>query len=81
MDNAWTGEMTSRETLHPSPGPATTATLTAAADYFQPKTSHLVHEAADAVTVARDGMIIQPALHNASQPTSRFAKWAVHSLS
>ena len=73
--------MASRKTLHPSPRPATATTLTAAADYFQPKTSHLVHEAADAVNVARDGMIIQPALYNASQPASRFVKWPVHSLS
>ena len=81
VDNARTGEMTSRKTLHPSPRPATTTKLTAAADYPQPETSYLVHEAADAVTVARDGMIIQPTLDNASQPASRFAKWAVHSLS
>ena len=81
MEDPRTGEMASGETLHPSPRPATATTLTAAADYFQPKTSHLVHEAADAVTVARDGMIIQPTLDNTSQPTGRLAKWPVHSLS
>ena len=73
--------MASTKTSHPSPRPATATSLTTAAEYFQPETSHLVHEAADAVTVAGDGMIIQPALHNASQPTGRFAKWPMHSLS
>ena len=55
--------------------------LATAANHPKPQTSNLVHETADAVTVARDGMIIQPALHNASQPSTRFAKGAVHSLS
>ena len=66
--------MASAKTSHPSPRPATATSLNTAAEYFQPETSHLVHEAADAVTVAGDGMIIQPALDNASQPTGRFAK-------
>ncbi len=70
--------MTPGKTLHPGPRPTTATTLTTVADDFQPQTSHLVHEATDAVTVARDGMIIQPALHNASQPTSRFANGPVH---
>ncbi len=73
--------MTPCKALHPSPRPATANKLTAAADYFQPKTSHLVHETADAASVAGDGMVIQPALHNASQPAGRLAKWPVHSLS
>ncbi len=59
--------MTSRETLHPSPRPTTATTLTAAANYFQPKTSHLVQEAADALTVAR-------ARHdNSASPAQRVA--------
>ena len=80
VDNPWTGEMTSRKTLHPSPRPATATALTTAADTMQPETSYLVHEAADAVTVAWDGMIIQPSLDNTSQPSGRFAYWPVHSL-
>jgi hypothetical protein len=47
---------------------------------MEPKTSYLVHETTNAVTVARDGMIVQPALHNAPQPTGRFAKWPVHAF-
>ena len=81
MDDAWTGKMASRKTLHPSPRPAAATALRAAANYTQPETSYLVHEAVDAVRVARDGVIIQPTLHNASQPSSRFAYWSVHSLS
>ncbi len=77
VDNPRTGEMTPGKALHPGPRPTTATTLTTVADDFQPQTSHLVHEATDAVTVARDGMIIQPALHNASQPTGRRSQRAV----
>ena len=81
MGDAWTGEMTPREALHPFPCPSVASSLATAANHAKPLTSDLVHETADAVTVARDGMIIQPALHNASQPSSRVAKGVVHSLS
>jgi len=46
MHNARMREMTAGETLHPSPRPTTATTLTAAADYFQPKTSYFVDEMA-----------------------------------
>ena len=72
--------MTSHKTLHPSPRPTTATSLAAAAKHVEPKTSYLVHETTNAVTVARDGMIVQPALHNAPQPTGRFAKWPVHAF-
>ncbi len=53
----------------------------ATANYTQPETSYLVHEAVDAVRVAGDGVIIQPTPYNTSQPSGRFAYWSVHSLS
>ena len=81
MDDAWTGEMTPHEALHPCPRPAIATSLTAATNHFEPQTSYLVDETGDAVTVARDGMIVQPSTHNASQPSGRFTKWPVHSLS
>ena len=81
MDDAGTGEMKPRKTLHSLPCPTTVTTLTAAAKHGQPVASCLVNETADAVTVARDGMIIQPALHDTPQPTTRFAHRPVHSLS
>jgi len=80
MDDARTGKMTPGKTLHPIPRPTTATSLTAAAEHVEPKTSDLVYKTANAVTVARDGVIIQPALHNTPQPTGRFAKWPVHSL-
>jgi hypothetical protein len=55
--------------------------LAATTKCMEPIASHLANETADAASVARDGMIIQPATHNGSQPSGRFAKWPVHSLS
>ena len=81
MDDTYAGKMTPGKTLHPRPCPATTTILAAAADYSHPKASYFVNEAADAATVVRDGMVVQPAPHNASQPSARFAQWMVHSLS
>jgi len=81
MDDTHAGKMTPCKALHPRPCPATTTSLTAAADYSHPETRHLVNKATDAATVIGDGMIVQPALYNASQPSGRFAKWVVHSLS
>ena len=81
MNDAGTRKMKPRKTLHSLPGPTTLTTLTAAAKYRQPVTSDLVHETAEAVTVARHGVIIQPAPYNAPQPTARFAHRSVHSLS
>lgn len=65
--------MQAREALHTFPRPALPSALTAAAKHVQPEARHLVDEAADAVAVAGDGMIIQPALHNTSQPARRLA--------
>ena len=80
MDDTRTGEMTPHQAVHPSPRPAAATSLATAAKHLEPKTSYLVHETTDAVTVAWDGMIIQPTLHNTPQPTGRFAKWPVHSF-
>ena len=54
--------------------------LAAASKHLEPETSDLVDETVDAVAVAGDGMIIQPALYNLPQPSARFAKRPVHSL-
>ncbi len=40
-------------------------------------TSYLVDETTDAAAVAGDGVIVQPTLHNASQPPARFTKWSM----
>lgn len=81
MNDAGTWEMKPRETPHSLPGPTMATTLTTAAKHRKPVASNLVPETADAVTVARDSMIIQPSPHNAPQPTTRFAHRTVHSLS
>ena len=81
MNEAGTGKMKPRQTLHSLPGPTTTTTLTATSKCGKPVSSYLADETADAVTVAGDGVIIQPAPHNAPQPTTRFAHRPVHSLS
>ena len=73
--------MQTRKPLHPLPSPAASATLTTPAYYSKPETRDLIDETAEALAVTRDGMIIQPALHNAPQPATRFAYRPVHSLS
>ena len=78
--NAGTRKMFAHQTVHSSPSPTATS-LAAAADTAKPQTSHLVNKTTDAVAVARNGVIIQPTLHNTPQPATRFAKWPVHSLS
>ena len=80
MDDVRTGEMMPRKALHPNPCPTPATSLAASANHPEPQTSDLVYESTDAVTVAWDGMIIEPSPHNASQPTGRFAKWSVHSF-
>ena len=75
------GRCVTHQTVHPLPRPARATSLAAATNDMQPQTSYLVHETTDPVTVARNGMIIQPALHNTSQPAGRFAKWPVHAFS
>ena len=64
MDDARTWEMSSGETLRPRPGPTLATALAAASKHTKPKASYLVHKTADAVAVARDGVIVQPPLHN-----------------
>ena len=58
MNDAGARKMKPRKSLHSLPRPATTTTLTATAKDKQPVSSYLVDESVDAVTVARDGMII-----------------------
>ncbi len=58
MYDAGTGKTEPRETLHSLPRPTTATTLTAATKRSKPVAGDLVHETADAVTVARDGVII-----------------------
>ena len=80
MKDAGTRKMFPHQSVHTLPGPFATS-LAAAANHFEPQTSYLVHETDDAIAVARNGMIVKPSTHNASQPSGRFAKWPVHSLS
>ena len=74
MNDARAGEVQPREALHPLPGPTLATSLTAAAEHVEPLTSDLVDETSDAVAVAGDGVVIQPALHNTSQPAGRLAQ-------
>jgi len=46
----------------------------------QPKPSDLIDESTQAATVARNGMIVQPALHNTPQPAARFAERVMHTF-
>ena len=71
--------MLSHQMVHSLPSPTATS-LAAAANDVKPQTSYFVHESADPVAVARDGVIVQPSLDDAAQPASRFAKRPVHSL-
>ncbi len=72
--------MLGRQRAHALPRPTTATALAASAERAEPVASYLADEAGQAVAVAGDGMIIQPALNNPSQPTARFAYWAVHPL-
>jgi len=59
--------MQTDEPLHSFPCPLAATTLTPPTDHRQPEPSDLVNEATQAVTVARDGVIVQPALHDTPQ--------------
>ena len=64
--------------MHSFPCPLAATTLTPPPDHRQPEPSDLVDEPTQAVTVARDGVIVQPALHNTPQPATRFADRTMH---
>ena len=68
------------KSLHPRPSPIAATTLTAPTDRRQPESRDFIDEAAQALAVARDGVIIKPALNNAPQPVARFANRSVHTL-
>ena len=80
MKDAGTRKVDARQALHPVPRPARTTTLAAAANHLKPQTSDLVDKTTEALTVAGHGVIIQPALNNASEPAARFTQWHVHPL-
>lgn len=80
MDDAGPGEIAAGQTLHAIPRPTRATALTAPSNGIEPMTSHLIDEATDRVTIARHGMIIQPALYNTSKPLGRFHYWPMHSL-
>src|SRR6056297_4262150 len=77
MGHAGTRKMQSCKTLHPFPCPTTATSLAASANLRQPQTCHLVDEAAQALTVARNGVVIQPPLNNTSQPAAGFTERAM----
>ena len=80
MSDAGTWQMQTDKPMHSVPCPLAATTLTPSADYRQPKPSDLIDETIQAVTVARNGMIVQPALHNTSQPAPRFADRMMHTF-
>ncbi len=73
MGDAGTRQMQTDEPLHSFPCPLAATTLTPPTDHRQPVPSDPVNETTQAVTVARDGVIVQPGLHNTPQPAIRFA--------
>ena len=81
MKYAGTRKVEARQALHPFPSPTRPTALAAAANHLKPQTSDLVDKTTEAVTVAGHGVIIQPALNNASEPAARFTQWHVHPLS
>jgi hypothetical protein len=64
--------------MHPCPGPA--VTLTAAAKNPKPQLGDLITELLQTLHVARNGMIIQPSLHHASQPAADRSKGPMSAL-
>ena len=72
--------MQTDEPLHSVPCPLAATTLTPATDHRQPEPSGLVNETTQAVTVARNGVIVQPALHNTPHPATRFADRTMHTF-
>ena len=72
--------MLTSKPLHPVPCPTIAATLTTAANYRQPQLCDLVNKTAQALTVARDGMVTQPSTNHLSEPAARFAKRSVFPL-
>ncbi len=80
MGDAGTRQMQTDEPLHSVPCPLAATTLTPTTDHRQPEPSDLVNETTQAATVARDGVIVQPALHNTPQPASRFADRTMHTF-
>ena len=81
MGDACTRKMLTCKTLHPIPRPTFATALTATTEHVKPQTSYLVNETTNPVAVAWDGVIVQPALDNTTQPASRFTYGTVHSLS
>ena len=80
MSDAGTGQMQTDKPMHAFPCPLAAATLTPPTDHRQPVPSDLIDEPTQATTVARNGMIVQPALHNTPQPATRFADRTMHTF-
>ena len=80
MSDAWTRQMQTDKPMHSVPCPLAATTLTPPTDDRQPEPSDLIDEPTQAVTVARDGMIVQPTLHNTPQPATRFADRTMHTF-
>jgi len=80
MSDAGTRQMQTDKPMHSFPCPLAATTLTPPTDHRQPKPGGLVNETTEAMTVARNGMIVQPALHNTPQPATRFADRTMHTF-
>ena len=80
MSDARAREMQARKALHPRPSPAASATLTTLAYHREPETRDFINETAEALTVARNDMVIQPALNNTPQPTASFTNRSMLTL-
>ena len=66
--------------FHTDPGPALLPFLASVAYDAQPKSDYLINEAIDALGVARDSMVLQPSLHDRTQPPRGFTQGAVHAF-
>ncbi len=81
MSDARAREITLRQTVHALPRPFRATSLATTTNDAQPQSSDLTDETIEPLTVAGHGVVIQPALHDTSQPTARFAQRSVHPLS
>jgi hypothetical protein len=62
--------MPSDEADETGPRPRSAAVLAAPAQGVEPQFLQLIHELPQALLIARDGMVIQPALYNPAQPAA-----------
>ena len=72
--------MLSSESLHSLPCPTVAATLAPAMNHHQPEFRDLIDETTQSMTVARDGMVTQPAANHLSKALACFINRSVPPL-